>query len=150
VGRLPVDPAPRDTLRVMTERRSHVGSYIAFIVLAVLLVAGIGLVVAMITRPGPPDASVLAVTDRSPVPCPDHQRNGTCFETQVTNNGRSRTGVLCQIRSSDGSQATFVTGATSTQIVLDVDQSVHIDSIIENMGVGAAHPPIVSCTPVPN
>ena len=133
-----------------TERRSHIGSYIAFVVLAGLLIAGVVLVVAMIARPGTSDASVLAVTDRSSVPCPNHPSNGTCFETQVTNNGGTRTGALCEIRSSDGSQATFVTGATSTQIVLDVDQSVHLDSIVENMGVGAAHPPVVSCEPVPN
>jgi hypothetical protein len=132
----------------MSERRTSPGYYVAVVLLGALLIAGVGLIVAMVARPGPPDASVLAVTDRSPIPCPDHQQRVTCFETQVTNNGQSRTGVFCEIRSTDGSQATFVSGATTTRIVLDTDQSVHLDSVVQVTGGAPGRPPLVSCDPV--
>jgi hypothetical protein len=133
----------------MTQRRSSVGYYVAAVILGALLIAGIALVIAMVARPGTPGASVLAVTDRSPVPCPDHQQAATCFETQVTNNGAVRTAVRCDIRSSDVSEATFVGGATTTQIMLDTDQSVHLDSVVQKTADSAAHPPVVSCEPTP-
>jgi hypothetical protein len=148
VASLPAGPSrPGIPFAVMAERRSSVGYYVAVVLLAGLLVGGLGLVIAMVARSGPPGASVLAVTDRSPVPCPDHQDHTTCFETQVTNNGETLTGVRCQIRSSDTAQATFVSGTTTTQIVLDTDQSVHLDSIVETTCDAAAHPPVVSCEP---
>ena len=72
----------------------------------------------------------------------------TCFETQVTNNGGVRTDVQCTIGSIDGSQATFVGGATTTQIQLDADQSVHLDSILAEIDGTRARPPVVSCDPL--
>jgi hypothetical protein len=132
----------------MATRRPTIGYYAAAAVLGVLLVGAVVLLVAMLMRPGAPPASVLTVTDRAPVPCPDHQKRSTCFETQVTNNGSARTGVRCEIRSTDASQATFVSGATTTQIVLDVDQSVHLDSIVVTPDDTAGDPPAVSCQPV--
>jgi hypothetical protein len=131
----------------MTMRRWTFGYYFAAALLAVLLVGAVVLIVAMVMRPGPPPASVLAVTDKAPVPCPDHQKRVTCFETQVTNNGSTTTGVRCQIVSADGSQATFVSGSTTTQILLDVDQSVHLDSIVVTADDTRGDPPTVTCDP---
>jgi hypothetical protein len=132
----------------MTADRSMFGYYIGVVILGVLVVGAVVLVGAMIARPGPPPASVLTVTDRAPVPCPDHQKRATCFETQVTNNGSARTSVRCQIHSTDGAQATFFSTATTTQILLDTDQSVHLDSIVVTSDDTAANPPVVDCQPV--
>jgi hypothetical protein len=132
----------------MAQRRSHVGYYIGVVILAALLVGGIALVVAMITRPGDVGASVIAVTDRLPVACNTQDGATTCFETLVTNNGTADGTVECSIESSDAGEATFVDGNTTTQIVLGVDQSVHLRSIVTGAG-DKPTAPSVSCRPVP-
>jgi hypothetical protein len=130
----------------MAGARTSFGYYVGVVILVALLLAGAALIVAMVARPGTPETSVLAVTDRTPVACPDHANDVTCFETQVTNNGEADTTVRCEIRSTDGSVATFVNGgATTTQLLLGVDQSVQVDSVVEGDG---ARPPSVSCEPV--
>jgi hypothetical protein len=132
----------------MSEKRTSPGYYLAVVVLGGLLLAAAFFVIAMIARPGTPGASVLAVTDRIPVDCSGEPTGTFCFETLVTNNGSDAGTFRCQVRATDESQATFVEGATSTQILLGVDQSVHLRSLVTVTGKTQPSPPSVTCESV--
>lgn len=132
----------------MSSKRSTPGHYIAVTILGGLLLAAIALVVAMIARPGAPGASVLAVTDRVPIRCQTEKQGTTCFETQVTNNGSGKNTFRCEVRSTDGSEVSFVGGTTTTDILLDADQSVHLDSMVVASDSSSAIAPNVSCQPL--
>jgi hypothetical protein len=134
----------------MSSKHSTPGYYIAVLILAVLLLGAVVLVIAMIARPGVPGASVLAVTDRVPVACAGQKQNATCFETQVTNNGGTTSTFRCEVRPTDDAQATFIEGATTTQILLGADQSVHLDSMVVSTTDATPSAPSVSCEPVSN
>jgi hypothetical protein len=130
----------------MSSKRSTPGYYIAVMLLGGLLIAGIALVVAMIARPSVPGASVLAVTDRTPIQCQTPKDGTTCFRTQVTNNGSTQSRFRCDVRPSSSSAVRFVSGTTTTEIQLGVDQSVDLDSIVSS-DRSSALAPIVSCQP---
>lgn len=135
----------------MAARRTSPGYYIAVVLLGGLLLTAVVLIVAMITRPGEPDTSVLAVTDRVAVQCtqpdPQAQSDTTCFDTQVTNNGSATSTFRCEVSPTGDAPATFVEGQTTTQILLGVDQSVHLQTIVAAARSNAT-PPAVSCDPV--
>jgi hypothetical protein len=133
----------------MAARRTSPGYYIAVVLLGGLLLTAVVLIVAMITRPGEPDTSVLAVTDRVAVQCTQPQNDTTCFDTQVTNNGSATSTFRCEVSPTGDAPATFVEGQTTTQILLGVDQSVHLQTIVA-AGRSNAAPPAVSCDPVPS
>jgi hypothetical protein len=135
----------------MAARRTSPAYYVAVVLLGGLLLTAVVLIVAMITRPGAPDASVIAVTDRVAVDCTQQpQHTSTCFDTQVTNNGSASSTFQCEVRPTDSALATFVEGRTTTQILLGVDQSVHLQTIVATPPSSDPSPPAVTCEPAPS
>jgi hypothetical protein len=134
----------------MAARRTSPGYYVAVVLLGGLLLTAVVLIVAMITRPGEPDASVLAVTDRVAVTCTQPEHGTTCFDTQVTNNGSASSTFRCEVRPTGDAPATFVEGQTTTQILLGVDQSVHLQTMVAAPASSDPSPPAVACEPAPS
>ena len=129
----------------MSAKRTSPGYYVAVVLLGALLIAAVALVVAMVARPGSPGASVLAVTDQIPITCQTKEKGTTCFETQVTNNGSSKSTFHCEVRSTGDAVASLVGGSTTTDILLDVDQSVHLDSQVVTSDGSEGTAPTVTC-----
>ncbi len=129
----------------MDPKRTSPGYYIAVVILGALLIAAVAFVIAMIARPSTPGASVLAVTDRAPVACQIEEKATTCFTTQVTNNGPVRSTFHCEASPTGDADANFESGLPVTTIVLDVDQSVDLRSVVSS---GHANAPTVSCAPL--
>ncbi len=131
----------------MDPKRTSPGYYIAVVILGALLIAAVAFVIAMIARPSTPGASVLAVTDRAPVACQVEKNGNTCFTTQVTNNGPVRSTFHCEVSPTGDADANFESGLPVTTIVLDVDQSVDLRSIVASRTADASAP-TVSCVPL--
>jgi hypothetical protein len=131
----------------MDSKRTGLGYYIAVVILGALLIAAVAFVVAMIARPSAPAASVLAVTDRAPVACLTEKQGSTCFTTQVTNNGAVKSTFHCEVSPTGDADASFEAGQPFTNLVLDVDQSVEVQSVVAARPADATAPS-VSCAPL--
>jgi hypothetical protein len=129
-------------------RRTGVGYFVAAGLLIVLLIAAVGLIVAMLTRPGVEPPQVIVVTDRASVPCPIDHKGTTCYETQITNTGGSAGTFACQMDAAGDTQATFAEGTTSKQVTIGPDESVHVVSAVTAPGVNPAAAPRVLCTEI--
>jgi hypothetical protein len=129
-------------------RRTGIGYYLAAAFLVVLLLAAVGFVVAMVTRPGVEPAQVVVVTDQAPVACPVSQKGTTCFDTQVTNTGGSSGSFVCRLDAAGDTGATFADGATSKVLTVGPDESVHVVSAVTAPGTNPPTAPRVLCTEV--
>ena len=131
----------------MDSKRTSPGYYIAVVILGALLIAAVAFVVAMIARPSTPGASVLAVTDRAPAACQPEKPGNTCFTTQVTNNGAVKGTFHCEVSPTGDADANFEGGQPVMNLVLDVDQSVDLKSVVATRAADASTPS-VSCVPL--
>lgn len=129
-----------------TERSA--GPYIAIAVLVVLLVTAVGFVVAMWMRPTVVPASAVVATDRVPIACKTHERDTTCFDTQVANQGSEPSGFSCQVIAYGDTAATFSDGAPTNELTLGPNESAHIGTIVTVHGDVEPVAPRVQCAPV--
>jgi hypothetical protein len=131
----------------MASERSA-GPYIAIAVLVALLVTAVGLVVAMWMRPTVVPASAVVATDRVPIPCATHERDTTCFDTQIANQGSEPSGFSCQVIAYGDTAATFSDGAPTNELTLGPNESAHIGTIVTTHGDVEPVAPRVQCAPV--
>lgn len=132
----------------MAERRTGIGYYIAAALLVVLVLAAVGFFVAMLVRPGVEPAQAIVVTDQAPVACPVSQKGTTCYDTQVSNTGGSSGTFVCRLVAAGDTGATFADGATSKEVTVGPDESVHLVSAVTAPGTSPASAPRVLCTEV--
>ena len=131
----------------MASERSA-GPYIAIAVLVALLVTAVGFVVAMWMRPTVVPASAVVATDRVPIPCATHERDTTCFDTQIANQGSEPSGFSCQVVAYGDTAATFSDGAPTNELTLGPNESAHIGTIVTVHGDIEPVAPRVQCAPV--
>jgi hypothetical protein len=131
----------------MASERSP-GPYVAIAVLVALLVAAIGFVVAMVMRPNVVPATALVATDRVPITCASTQKDTTCFDTQISNQGTLASGFTCQVVAYGDTAATFADGAPTYELTLGPSESAHIGTIVTAHGDVEAVAPRVQCAPV--
>ena len=129
-----------------TERSA--GPYIAIAVLVVLLVTAVGFVVAMWMRPTVVPASAVVATDRVPIACTTPERDTTCFDTQIANQGSEPSGFSCQVIAYGDTAATFSDGAPTNELTLGPNESAHIGTIVTAHGDVEPVAPRVQCAPV--
>ena len=129
-----------------TERSA--GPYIAIAVLVALLVTAVGFVVAMWMRPTVVPASAVVATDRVPIACTTNERDTTCFDTQIANQGTEASGFSCQVIAYGDTAATFSDGAPTNELTLGPNESAHIGTIVTAHGDVEPVAPRVQCAPV--
>jgi hypothetical protein len=129
-----------------TERST--GPYVAIAVLVALLVTAVGLVVAMWMRPTVVPPSAVVATDRVPIACATHERDTTCFDSQVANQGSESSGFSCQVIAYGDTAATFADGAPTNELTLGPNESAHIGTIVTAHGDVEPVAPRVQCAPV--
>ena len=121
--------------------------YIAIAVLVALIVTAVGFVIAMWMRPTVTPATALVATDRAPVDCTAPERNKTCFDTQITNQGSEPSGFSCRVTAYGDTAATFGDGSPTYDLTLGASESVHVTTIVTVTGDVEAVAPRVSCLP---
>ena len=131
----------------MAQERSP-APYIAIAILAVLIVTAVGFVVAMWMRPTVTPATALVATDRVAIPCSDQQRDTTCFDTQITNQGSEASGFSCRLTAYGDTSATFADGAPTSELTLGPSEAAHVTAIVTAPKGVEAVAPRVTCTPV--
>ncbi len=131
----------------MASERS-LGPYVAIAVLVVLLLAAIAFVVAMVMRPSVVPTTALVATDRVPVTCTSPQKDTTCFDSQISNQGTLASGFSCQVVAYGDTAATFADGAPTYELTLGPSESAHIGTVVTTHGDVEAVAPRVQCAPV--
>jgi len=121
--------------------------YIAIAVLVALIVTAVGFVIAMWMRPTVTPATALVATDRAPIDCTAPERNKTCFDTQITNQGSEPSGFSCRVTAYGDTAATFGDGSPTYDVTLGSSESVHVATIVTVTGDVEAVAPRVSCLP---
>jgi len=132
----------------MVTRRSNAAPYIAIAVLVALLLSAGGFVVAMVMRPTVTPASAMVATDRVPIECAEPQRDTTCFDTQVTNQGSESSGFSCRLSAYGDTSATFADGAPTYELTLGPSEAAHITAVVTAHGNVEAVAPRMACMPV--
>ena len=129
----------------MSTRRTSPGYYAAVGILALLLIAAMGFVVAMALRPSPAPATASVSTTRTAVDCPAGTGRATCFETVVTNTGGEQGTFTCRVVALEGQTATFTDGSTAL-VPLDPDQNQALITAVTVKGKDEAQAPQVLCS----
>jgi len=122
--------------------------YIAITILVALIVTAVAFVVVMWMRPTVMPATALVATDRAPIDCTAPERNKTCFDTQITNQGSDPSGFSCRVTAFGDTAATFGDGSATYDLTLGASESVHVATIVTVTGDVEAVAPRVACLPV--
>jgi len=93
-------------------------------------------------------SSIAARTNRVPIPCTSPERDTTCFDTQITNQGSEPSGFSCQVIAFGDTAATFADGAPTNELTLGSKETAHIGTIVTVHGDVEPVAPRVQCAPV--
>ena len=83
-----------------------------------------------------------------PIACTTHERDTTCFDTQIANQGSEPSGFSCQVIAYGDTAATFSDGAPTTELTLGPNESAHVGTIVTAHGDVEPVAPRVQCAPV--